>query len=170
MIILGIDPGVTGAISVFHATAWPSNFVMDVFDIPFQQDVKNFSRKKIYAEKLKSDIISKIGMFSFEKIVVYIEQAHAMPGQGVSSMFNYGRTNGIIEGLLIGLGIVNIKKVVPAKWKRSLSLLSNSHPKDAGLKKAKQLYPNADLTLKKHHNRADAILIGHYGCMMEGLI
>lgn len=89
-------------------------------------------------------------------------------------MFAYGRTNGVIEGVLAGLGFTckesPLKKVPPAVWKRRLSLLSNAHPKDAGLKKARELYPHAELHLKKHHNRADAILIGHYGCQMEGLV
>jgi crossover junction endodeoxyribonuclease RuvC len=165
--IVGIDPGVTGAVAIFyHAT------LSTVFDIPFIQESSK-SKKRIDAVQLVYLLGEHLWCLEGH-YAIYMELAQAMPKQGVSSMFAYGRTNGVIEGVLAGLGFMDkestLKKVPPAVWKRRLNLLSNVHPKDAGLHKARELYPHAELHLKKHHNRADAILIGHYGCQMEGLV
>ncbi len=166
-VVIGIDPGVTGAVAIFrHAS------LSTVFDIPSMRDT-NKSKRKVDVERLH-DLFDEHLWPIEEAFRVYLELSHAMPGQGVSSMFSYGRTSGLIEGLLAGLGFTNtespIKKVPPAVWKRRLNLLSNAHAKEAAMKKAKVLYPHAPLTLAKHHNRAEAILIGHYGCQMEGLV
>lgn len=165
MIILGIDPGVTGAVALFKDGRF-----LKVLDIPVKPGGSK-EKKVIDAAALAYLLVEELWE-SYPR--VYMERAHAMPGQGVSSTFGYGLTNGIIEGVLAALGLTSdgnpLKKVVPAVWKRRLHLLSNAHPKDAGLKKARALYPEAPLSLAKHHNRADAILIGHYGCLMEGVI
>jgi crossover junction endodeoxyribonuclease RuvC len=164
--IIGIDPGVTGAVAQFYGSD-----LVALHDLPIAMEVSKKTKKRLdiraFATLIK--FISR-DAGAGNAITAYMEQAQAMPGQGVSSMFGYGRTNGIIEGVLVGLGIERIIKVPPAVWKRRLNLLSNAHPKDAGLQKARELYPHAELHLKKHHNRADAILIGHYGCQMEGLV
>lgn len=162
MIILGIDPGATGAAAYFD-----NGTLIEVIDIPFVQEGSRKTKKRI-------DILGIVGLIKrflvlagTSNLCVYLEWAQAMPQQGVSSVFNYGRTSGIIEGVLAGLGICAVKKIVPARWKRQLGLLGNGLPKHADLQKARALYPQADLRLAKHHNRADAILIGHYGCLME---
>jgi crossover junction endodeoxyribonuclease RuvC len=160
MMILGIDPGVTGAIAVFY-----QGLLSTVLDIPYTQEGSKKVKKCVHVKKL----VEMLALLDDESIV-YLEQAQSMPGQGVSSTFHYGRTNGIIEGVLGALGFIQVKKVVPARWKRQLGLIGNTSQKHADLLKARRLYPDAELHLAKHHNRADAILIGHYGCLMEGLL
>lgn len=165
--IIGIDPGMTGAVAIFsHAN------LSTVFDIPSVRDT-NKSKRKVDIDQLVDLFGAHLWPIGGE-FRVYMELSHAMPGQGVSGMFSYGRTNGLIEGVLTALGFAGrqspIVKVPPAVWKRRLSLLSNAHIKDAAMKKAKAMYPHAPLKLVKHHNRAEAILIGHYGCQMEGIV
>lgn len=161
MIILGIDPGVTGAIAVLTSTKR-----LDVYDLPFMID-SNKSKRRLHISGL-CQLLREIkgGKNGYEGIVAYLEQAQAMPKQGVSSTFAYGRTNGIIEGALGALEVRTIR-VIPAVWKRRLGLLGGQ-VKGASIHRAKELYPDAPLSLAKHHNRAEAILIGHYGCLMEG--
>lgn len=163
MTILGIDPGVTGAIAHFA-----DGKLIQVFDIPFRVESSVHHKKRV-------DILALVECFSLfaehpSQVTVYLERAQPMPHEGVSSSFNYGRTNGLIEGALAGLGIFTVNKVASARWKRILHLLGNGLPKNADLERARKLYPHAPLNLQKHHNRADAILIGHYGCLMEGLL
>ena len=94
---------------------------------------------------------------------VYIERAQAMPKQGVTSMFNYGKGFGLWLGLLIGIGFP-YTLVSPRRWKASM--LSDM-PKDKGasILRAKQLFPASarELTRVKDHNRAEALLIAAYG-------
>jgi len=165
--VIGIDPGVTGAIAVFRDGQF-----FAVHDIPFTAETSK-SKKcvDVFAlYELLCNLSSYIGVFRY----VYLERAQSMPGQGVSSMFSYGQTFGIIMAALAGAGITSrgYKPILvhPARWKRELHLIGNFLPKDADLKKARTLYPLAPLNLQKHHNRADAILIGHYGCLQERLI
>lgn len=163
--IIGIDPGVTGAVSIFCGGAF-----LRVYDFSHIRDTTK-SKKRMDVFDLVAKLNELVAYAGFpHELIVYLEQGQSMPGQGVSSTFNYGRTCGIIEGVLAGLCVTNVKKIMPVVWKRRLNLLSNAKPKDAGLQKARTLYPSAPLKLAKHHNRADAILIGHYGCLMEGML
>lgn len=165
--VIGIDPGVTGAIAVFK-----DGQLFAVNDIPFTAE-SGKSKKRVDVFAL-FDLLCGGMAYIGGSCPVYLEHSHAMPQQGVSSMFHYGRTTGIIEALLVGACLVTqdapVIRIVPARWKRALNLIGNFLPKDADLQKARKLYPQADLRLKKHHNRADAILIGHYGCLQEGLL
>ena len=166
MMLLGIDPGVTGAVAVFVDGVFDS-----VHDMPFMTEPKK-TKKRVDPDEL-ADLLTGAMAFHNEfhdDVCAYIEQAHAMPQQGVSSVFGYGRTMGVIEGVLAGIGVINVYKVCPARWKRALGLVGKGNPKDADLQLARKLYPNAYLNLQKHHNRADAILIGHYAGMLNGVI
>jgi hypothetical protein len=165
MTILGIDPGVTGAIAHFL-----DGKLIEVLDIPFLCEGSNRTKKRIDLKKFIA-MVRAINV-NPSAVIVYLERAQAMPGNGFSSsaMFNYGRLNGIIEGVLEMHGIGNVKKIMAVRWKRQLGLIGNTSQKNTDLLKARALYPHAPLELKKHHNRADAILIGHYGCLMEGLL
>lgn len=165
-VILGVDPGVTGAISVFADGEF-----FAVYDLPLQ--AAGYGEKKRVDICALQDLLRDIARYAMltPHAAVYLEHSHAMPRQGVSSMFAYGRTSGIIEASLYAAGLVSREsppaRIVPAAWKRRLNILGNGKPKDADLKLARKLYPDAPLSLKKHHNRADAILIGRYGCLME---
>ena len=96
-----------------------------------------------------------------ENTFVIVEQVSAMPGQGVTSMFNFGQTFGSIKGICAALGLP-IFYVRPAKWKKHFELINSS--KDASRTKAIEMYPaiSDQLSKKKDVNKADAILIARY--------
>ena len=95
-----------------------------------------------------------------------IERVGAMPKQGVSSTFTFGTAYGIAIGCVAGFGIP-LAYVAPAKWKAHFRLLGKD--KDASREVAIRLYPEAanHLTLKKHHGRADALLLARYALDMD---
>ena len=92
---------------------------------------------------------------------VIVEQVSAMPGQGVTSMFNFGQTFGSIKGICAALNLP-IFYVRPAKWKKHFELINSS--KDASRTKVIEMYPSISdrLSRKKDVNKADAILIARY--------
>ena len=92
---------------------------------------------------------------------VVVEQVNAMPGQGVTSMFNFGQTFGAIKGICAALGLP-IYFVRPAKWKKHFDLINSS--KDASRTKTIEMYPSLsdELAKKKDVNKSDAILIAKY--------
>ena len=93
--------------------------------------------------------------------VVIVEQVNAMPGQGVTSMFNFGQTFGAIKGICAALNLP-IFFVRPAKWKKHFDLINSS--KDASRTKAIEMYPSISdqLSKKKDVNKSDAILIARF--------
>ena len=106
--------------------------------------------------KIIKDNISKS-----EETIVVVEHVNAMPGQGVTSMFNFGQTFGAIKGICAAIGLP-IFFVRPAKWKKHFDLINSS--KDASRTKAIEMYPliSDQLAKKKDVNKADAILIARY--------
>ena len=96
-----------------------------------------------------------------EDTFVIVEQVSAMPGQGVTSMFNFGQTFGSIKGICAALNLP-IFYVRPAKWKKHFELINSS--KDASRTKVIEMYPSIStrLSRKKDVNKADAILIARY--------
>tara|TARA_B100002051_G_C16402736_1_gene470704 strand:- start:78 stop:572 length:495 start_codon:yes stop_codon:yes gene_type:complete len=153
MKIIGIDPGLNGAIAVLQ-----DNKVKEIFDVPVMPEGKKNKRQLNSAQlvKLLKDIIS-----DNEEIVVIVENVSAMPGQGVTSMFNFGQTFGAIKGICAALGLP-IFFVRPAKWKKYFDLINSS--KDASRTKAIEMYPSLSdqLSKKKDVNKSDAILIARF--------
>ena len=98
-------------------------------------------------------------------VQVLIEEAQAMPGQGTRSMFTIGLGFGIWLGILGTLGLA-YTRVRPHAWKRSLGLTSD---KEQVRLRAMQLFPTADLRLKKHHGRAESLLLAYYGWQRRGV-
>ena len=99
---------------------------------------------------------------SYEKIAkVVVEHVTAMPGQGVTSMFNFGQSFGVIKGICAALKLP-IHFVRPTKWKKHFNLIKTN--KDASRTKVIEIYPNISnkLSRKKDSNKADAILIARY--------
>jgi crossover junction endodeoxyribonuclease RuvC len=96
-----------------------------------------------------------------KKVVVVVEQVNAMPGQGVTSMFNFGQSFGVIKGICAALSLP-IYFVRPTKWKKHFNLIKTN--KDASRTKIIEVYPeiSSKLQRKKDSNRADAILIALY--------
>ena len=141
---VGIDPGKSGALAIIDADG-------KVRIVSF--DLKEY----------RSILMSKIINLDRDQYTIWIEQVHAMPGQGVTSMFHFGENFGQICGLLVGLGL-EYNLVTPAKWKKSVEV---THDKETSIIKAEELYPEAPLLRTSRsrvpdNNRAEALLIAHY--------
>ena len=153
MKIIGIDPGLSGAIAILE-----NNKVLNLFDIPVMSEGKK-NKRQLNSAHLVNLIRENIN--SNEEIAVVVEQVNAMPGQGVTSMFNFGQTFGAIKGICAALGLP-ITLVRPSKWKKHFDLINSS--KDASRTKVIELYPSLShqLTKKKDVNKSDAILIARF--------
>jgi crossover junction endodeoxyribonuclease RuvC len=153
MRIIGIDPGLSGAIAVLEDSK-----VKEIFDMPVMPDGKKNKRQLNSALLVK---LIKDNIKDFENTVMVVEQVNAMPGQGVTSMFNFGQTFGAIKGICAALGLP-IFFVRPAKWKKHFELINSS--KDASRTKVIEMYPSISeqLSKKKDVNKSDAILIARY--------
>lgn len=91
-----------------------------------------------------------------------LERVHAMPKQGVSSTFKLGENFGFWQGLLCSFGIP-FETVPPQKWMKTFSLKKSGPTDKPGLPCARQLFPAAELHLKKHSGRADGLLMAEHG-------
>ena len=154
MAIIGIDPGITGAIAVIDVDA-----CVVVEDMPIMTKVSG-KGNQINSNELYAKLHNLVTAFDVDS--VYVERVNAMPGQGVSSVFSFGKSAGIIEGVLASLG-VKVFFPTPQKWKKNAGLIGKE--KDAARTLAITQFPEiADrLTRKKDGGRADAILIARYG-------
>ena len=138
MKIIGIDPGLSGGIAILE-----DNIIKVLFDMPVMSDGKKNKRQ------LKSALLVKLikdNIKDTEDTVMVVEQVNAMPGQGVTSMFNFGQTFGAIKGICAALGLP-IFLVRPAKWKKHFELINSS--KDASRTKAIEMYPSISEQLSK---------------------
>ena len=153
MIIFGIDPGVSGAISILE-----NKKVIEVFDMPTMIDGKK-NKRQINGSQVTNIIKERLN--DGKEIIVVVEHVNAMPGQGVTSMFNFGQTFGAIKGVCAALGLP-IFFVRPSKWKKHFELINSS--KDSSRTKAIEMYPSlsGDLARKKDVNKSDAILIARF--------
>jgi|TARA_B110000046_G_C12950857_1_gene380078 crossover junction endodeoxyribonuclease RuvC len=153
MRIFGIDPGLSGGIAILD-----DNKIKEIFDMPVMPDGKKNKRQ------LNSALLAQLfkeNIKDIEDTVIIVEQVNAMPGQGVTSMFNFGQTFGAIKGISAALSLP-IFFVRPAKWKKHFELINSS--KDASRTKAIEMYPSfaEKLSKKKDVNKSDAILIARY--------
>ena len=153
MRIIGIDPGLSGAIAILE-----ENKIKELFDMPVMPDGKKNKRQLNSALLVK---LIKDNIKNLEDTVMVVEQVNAMPGQGVTSMFNFGQTFGAIKGICAALGLP-IFFVRPAKWKKHFELINSA--KDASRTKAIEMYPSISeqLAKKKDVNKSDAILIARF--------
>ena len=166
MIIFGIDPGVSGAICVLEGG---EGRIIEVYEMPTMIDGKKNKRQVNGAEVtniFKKELINENNGIesseNYEKIAkVVVEHVTAMPGQGVTSMFNFGQSFGAIKGICAALKLP-IYFVRPTKWKKHFNLIKTN--KDASRTKVIETYPNisSKLSRKKDSNKADAILIARY--------
>ena len=153
MIIIGIDPGISGAISIVE-----NKKILEVYDTPTMIDGKK-NKRQINSAQVTN--IIKERMNNDKEVIVIVEQVNAMPGQGVTSMFNFGQSFGVIKGICAALSLP-IYFVRPTKWKKHFNLIKTN--KDASRTKVIEAYPEISdkLHRKKDSNRADAILIALY--------
>ena len=153
MKIIGIDPGLSGAIAILE-----DNKVLNIFDMPVMAEGKKNKRQLNSAQLVN---IIRGNTVHEDEVVVIVEQVNAMPGQGVTSMFNFGQTFGAIKGVCAALNLP-IFFVRPSKWKKYFELINAS--KDSSRTKVIEMYPSLSnqLSKKKDVNKSDAILIARF--------
>ena len=153
MKIIGIDPGLSGAIAVMH-----DKKVINMYDMPVMAEGKK-NKRQLNSSQLVNIIKENIN--EDEDTIVVVEQVNAMPGQGVTSMFNFGQTFGAIKGVCAALRLP-IFFVRPSKWKKHFELINSS--KDASRTKVIEMYPtlSGQLAKKRDVNKSDAILIAKF--------
>lgn len=149
---IGIDPGLSGAVALLDG----NDKIDDLIDMPVMASTGK--RQQVNGAELAK--IIKLWQQDSEPITAYVEQVSAMPGQGVSSMFSFGKGCGVVEGVMAALG-VPVVYVSPGAWKRRAGLIGK--PKDMSRTLAQRLYPLAELGRKKDIGRAESILIAKYG-------
>ena len=155
MLIIGIDPGITGSICFFE-----DGKIIDVVEMPNMAEGKK-NKRQVNGAQIYHEIYKKIKNLEKKDIKVVIEQVAAMPGQGVTSMFNFGQSFGVLKGICAAMQIP-MYFVRPAKWKKYFNLINSE--KDASRTKAIEIFPHfsAQLSRKKDSNKADAILISSF--------
>ena len=153
MIIFGIDPGISGAISILE-----NKKILEVLEMPTMIDGKK-NKKQVNGSQVTNIIKGRLNID--KEIAVVVEHVNAMPGQGVTSMFNFGQSFGVIKGICSALSLP-IYFVRPMKWKKYFNLIKTN--KDASRTKVIEIYPkiSSQLSRKKDSNKADAILIARY--------
>ena len=153
MIVLGFDPGITGAVA-----ALCDGKVIAVTDMPVvdKRISSGTLRRRVSAHGV-ADIVQKL--LNTDTVEAWIEQVAPRPGEGRVSSFSFGRSVGVIEGVLAGLG-VSTSFVTPQEWMRELRV-----PRDGSIGRAIELCPylSGELQRKKDHGRADAILLAPFG-------
>ena len=155
MLIIGIDPGISGSICFFE-----DGKILDVIEMPTMTDGKK-NKRQVNGSQIFNEILKKTIGFKKENIRVVIEQVSAMPGQGVTSMFNFGQSFGILKGICSAMQL-SMHFVRPAKWKKHYNLINSQ--KDASRTRAIEIFPyfSSQLSKKKDSNKADAILIASF--------
>ena len=155
MLIIGIDPGISGSICFFQ-----DGKIVDVIEMPTMTEGKK-NKKQVNGSQIFNEISEKIKKLDKKEIKIVIEQVSAMPGQGVTSMFNFGQSFGILKGICSAMQLP-MYFVRPTKWKKYFNLINSE--KDASRTRAIEVFPyfSSQLSRKKDSNKADAILIARY--------
>ena len=155
MLIIGIDPGISGSMCFFH-----DGIIEDVVEMPTMAEGKK-NKKQVNSSQIFNEISERIKTIDKKNVKVVIEQVSAMPGQGVTSMFNFGQSFGVLKGICSAMSLP-VYYVRPAKWKKYFNLINSE--KDASRTRAIEIFPyfSAQLSRKKDSNKADAILISSF--------
>ena len=155
MFIIGIDPGISGSICFFE-----DGKIIDLLEMPNMAEGKK-NKRQVNGSQIYNEINLRIKGHDKKNIKVVIEQVSAMPGQGVTSMFNFGQSFGVLKGICSAMQL-SMYFVRPAKWKKYFNLINSE--KDASRTKAIEIFPyiSKELSRKKDANKADAILISSY--------
>lgn len=168
MIILGIDPGFSGALAAVDSS---TRQIVGLIDMPTLSVVRGGSRKPE---------VNPHGISAFVRetnaALAYLEQVQARPGQGGSSIFRFGEGYGVVQGVMAMLGLP-LTKVTPQTWIKAMRVVApatataDASRKDASRARAMELFPgHAHLFQAKcHDGRAEAALIALYGCRDAGL-
>ena len=119
------------------------------------------NKRQVNGAQIYNEILKIINKIEKQNVRVVIEQVSAMPGQGVTSMFNFGQSFGILKGICSAMQLP-MYFVRPAKWKKYFGLINSE--KDASRTRAIEMFPyfSSQLSKKKDSNKADAILIANF--------
>lgn len=150
-ITFGVDPGITGAVGVLKDGQYVA-----VFDIPSIAKGSGLVKREIDPSGLAREITANTD--AKEYCEVLLERVSAMPGQGVSSVFSFGDSYGCCRAVISTLGYP-LTLVTPAVWKKHFGL---SRDKEESRALAIRMFPTAELHLKKHSDRAEALLMARY--------
>ena len=155
MLIIGIDPGISGSICFLK-----DGKILDVIEMPTMTEGKK-NKKQVNGSQVYNEICKRINKIEKQEIRIVIEQVSAMPGQGVTSMFNFGQSFGILKGISSAMQLP-MYFVRPARWKKYFNLINSE--KDASRTRAIEIFPyfSSQLSKKKDSNKADAILIASF--------
>jgi len=155
MLIIGIDPGLSGSICFME-----DGKILDVIEMPTMAEGKQ-SKRQVNGSQIYNEILKRANNHEKNDIRVIIEQVSAMPGQGVTSMFNFGQSFGILKGICSAMQL-SMYFVRPSKWKKYFNLINSE--KDASRTRAIEIFPyySSQLSKKKDSNKADAILIASF--------
>jgi len=150
-VCIGIDPGASGAIAIYE----PELGLLTVYDMPIVEVIRGGKAKKEVSAYSLAVIIRE-----YKPTTVTLEKVGAMPGQGVSSMFQFGRGVGMIEGVVAGLQMP-LDYVTPQKWQKAVGMRAG---KDGARERAAQIFPAyaSQFSRKKDDGRADAALIAYW--------
>ena len=155
MLIIGIDPGISGSICFFE-----QGKILDVIEMPTMTEGKK-NKRQVNGSQIYNEILKRVEKAEKQNVRVIIEQVSAMPGQGVTSMFNFGQSFGILKGICSAMQLP-MYFVRPAKWTKYFNLINSE--KDASRTRAIEIFPyfSSQLSKKKDANKADAILIASF--------
>lgn len=145
---IGVDPGLSGAIAIIHDGSYA------VYDIPTMAKGSGTVKSEINAKGM-ADILRRHVNSPPQAM---LERVNAMPGQGVASVFSLGDSFGVCRAVLACQSIPTLY-ITPTTWKKHYKLTSD---KEEARALAIKLFPNAELYLKKHIDRAEALLIANY--------
>lgn len=150
---IGIDPGLSGAIAVLKGTG-----SLIVIDMPTMTVERNGKAKR---QVSATELAEILGNAKSDDCHVFVEKVSAMAGQGVTSVFSFGRSFGMIEGILAALHMP-VTYVAPATWVKAVH---RGAGKDASRQRAMELFPanQADFKRVKDDGRSDAALIAYWG-------
>jgi crossover junction endodeoxyribonuclease RuvC len=153
--IIGIDPGISGAL------AFLNDGKVSIIDTPVIKIKKGKTSKSEFLPSEMAGLLRDAGGGCH----VFIESVHAMPGQGVTSMFGFGVGYGLWLGIVAALGLPHTK-VTPQAWKKAM--MQGMADKNASRIRAQELFPQSTelLARKKDHGRAEALLVAAYGAKL----
>ena len=155
---IGIDPGLHGAVAVLRG-----NKFIGVWDTPTTTVKRGKKTHTVYLTASMVELLKQVIDQFGTPTAIGLEEVHAMPGQGVTSMFSMGRGSGLWEGIITALGIPLVR-IPPQRWKKEMLAFGKGKDKQASIVRALELFPEAasQLTRKKDEGRAEAILIAEY--------
>lgn len=158
MVIIGIDPGKRGAAAILHRNG------QDIIAGAIATDRTTPAERGAFI-KHNLDGVGK------NNVLVFIEDVHAMPKQGVRSMFTFGQEMGFWLGVLASLGIEPVK-VAPQKWQNAtIKGMAGKTTKERAIRFALAAFPGVQLSAapgrKPHDGIADALCIAYYGMMIS---